>query len=85
MGEASAAGSTASAKVCAVAQRVEGLAGEGVGGGDELVGRVVGLAGGGGHVPAVHEPVEDDEAGEGLAGHLAERGGDRLVERARRA
>ena len=60
------------------------LVGEGVGGGHELVGRLVGLAGRGGHVPAVDEPVEHDEAGEGLAGHLAEGSGDGLVEGARR-
>ena len=66
------------------AARVERLAGEGVDRGDELVGRVVGLAGGGGQVPAVDEAVEHDEAGERLAGDLAEGRGDR-PRRARRA
>ena len=75
---------TAARERLAVAQRLERLACERVGRGDERGGRVVGLAGRGREVPAVHEPVEHDEAGERLAVDVTEGRGDRAVERAGR-
>ena len=84
IGVADAGAATCLGERVAVAHRRERLPGEGLDLGHERVGRLVGLAGRGGEVPAVHEPVEDDEAGEGLAGDLAERRLDRPVERARR-
>ena len=67
----------------AVTHRRQHLLGEGLDFGHECVGRLVRLAGRGGEIPAVHEPVEDDEAGEGLARDLAEGGLDRPLERTR--
>ena len=54
---------------------------ERVDGGDDVIGDVPSQPRCACDVPAVHEPVEGDESGERLAGHLADGRGDRALHR----